>query len=42
MVPQRYPLRVGARVRIYSTGWGEAYRLSAEEVNGFIQVERVR
>lgn len=38
----RYPLRVGHRVRIFATRWGDSYRLAAEELNGFIQVERVR
>lgn len=42
MVPKRYPLLVGQRVRIYSSGWGDAYRLTAEEVGSFIQVERIR
>lgn len=42
MRPQWYPLQAGQRVRIYSTRWGPAYRLASEELNGFIQVERVR
>ena len=37
-----YPLRLGQRVRVHSTGWGDAYRLTIEETGGFIQVERVR
>jgi len=40
--PSFYPLRPGQTVRIYSTNWGDSYRMSAEELNGFIQVERVR
>lgn len=42
MVSQRYNLRVGHHVRVYGTRWGDAYRLSADELHGFIQVERVR
>jgi hypothetical protein len=34
-------LRSGYRVRLYSTGWGPSYRLEADKVPGFIQVERV-
>lgn len=40
--PSFYPLRPGQIVRIYSTNWGDSYRMSAEELNGFIQVQRVR
>jgi hypothetical protein len=40
--PNRYPLQVGYRVRIYESGWGSSYRMSSEELRGFIQVERVR
>lgn len=36
---ERYPLRVGQRVRIYQSRFG--LRLEADGVNGFIQVERV-
>jgi hypothetical protein len=39
---KHYELRSGYQVRIYSTRWGSASRLSAEEVKGYIQVERVR
>ena len=39
---QRYPLRVGFDVRVYSTRWGHLHRLSAVDRGGFIQVERVR
>jgi hypothetical protein len=42
MRPRQYHLRPGHHVTIYSTNWGRAYRLSADELNGFIQVERVR
>jgi hypothetical protein len=38
---KRYPLRVGQEVRIYSTRWGDSFRLSATELNGYIQVERI-
>ena len=39
---QRYPLQPGQRVTLSRTKWGEAYRLNAEGLHGFIQVERVR
>jgi hypothetical protein len=42
MVGERYQLRVGQNVRIYPTHWGKSFRLSAEGVKGYIQVERVR
>lgn len=42
MRPRFYPLQPGNRVRIYSTNWGSSYRMSAEELKGFIQVERIR
>lgn len=38
---KRYPLRVGQDVRVYATRWGDSYRLSAIELNGYIQVERI-
>ncbi len=41
-VSKHYELRPGAQVKIYGTRWGRASRLSAEEINGYIQVERVR
>jgi hypothetical protein len=41
-VSKRYQLRQGQQVKIYSTHWGNASRLSADEINGYIQVERVR
>lgn len=39
---ERFALRVGQRVRIYQTRWGAHYRLEADGVKGFIQVDRVR
>ena len=42
MQPKQYPLRPGLQVRIYGTRWGSASRLSADEINGYIQVERAR
>jgi len=42
MVGERYRLEVGDKVRIYPSRWGESFRLSAEGLKGFIQVERVR
>ena len=42
MRPQWYPLQVGHNVRIYPTRWGNSYRMSSVELNGFIQVERVQ
>ena len=40
-VAERYPLRVGQRVRIYETRWGSSQRLEADGLKGFIQVARV-
>lgn len=40
--PSFYPLRPGHRVRIYSTQWGSSYRMTSDELNGFIQVRRIR
>lgn len=40
-VAERYPLRVGQRVRVYQTQWGSDQRLQADGVKGFIQVKRV-
>jgi hypothetical protein len=37
-----YNLRKGMDVRIYRSKWGNSYRLSAQGLNGFIQVERVK
>jgi hypothetical protein len=39
---QRFTLRVGERVTLRATKWGASYRLSADTLSGFIQVERVR
>ncbi len=39
---QRFALRVGERVTLRATKWGASYRLSADTLSGFIQVERVR
>ena len=41
-VGKRYQLRVGHNVRIYPTRWGDSFRLSAEGLKGYIQVDRVR
>jgi len=41
-IQQRYALKTGQRVTLRATKWGGSYRLSAESLNGFIQVERVR
>jgi hypothetical protein len=38
----RYNLLVGHEVRIYPTGFGQYFRLSAKELRNFIQVERVQ
>ncbi len=40
--PKKYRLRPGLEVRIYSTKWGQSYRLSGEDTGGFILVRRVR
>jgi hypothetical protein len=40
--PKFYPLREGYAVQLTATHWGDAYRLTATELRGFIQVERVR
>jgi hypothetical protein len=40
-VASRYPLQVGHQVRIYRGAIG-GYRLSVEELRGFIRVERVQ
>jgi hypothetical protein len=42
MQPKWYPMRPGQAVRLYPTSWGNSYRLTAEDLNSFIQVERVR
>jgi hypothetical protein len=40
MITKRYPMQVGDEVRIYPSRWGNAYRLTATRVSGYIQVER--
>jgi hypothetical protein len=40
--PQWYPLRPGHRVNLTTTRWGKSYRLTVQELKGFIQVERVQ
>lgn len=42
MTSKKYRLEVGQQVRIYPTQWGDAFRLTVEELRGFIQVERIR
>lgn len=37
-----YRLQVGHAVRIYPSRWGSNFRLSAEPLRGFIQVQQVR
>jgi hypothetical protein len=37
-----YKLREGHAVRIYATRWGNNFRLTAKDLGGFIQVERVQ
>jgi hypothetical protein len=39
---ESYPLRPGQHVRLWPSKWGRSFRLSADELRGFIQVERVR
>lgn len=41
MISKRYPLSVGDAIVIRPTRWGSAYRLTAERLSGFIQVERI-
>jgi hypothetical protein len=41
-IPQRFALKPGQRVTLHGTKWGASYRLSADALGGFIQVERVR
>ncbi len=40
--PTAYPLRPGADVRLYSTQWGDSFRLTMPERGGYVQVQRVR
>lgn len=42
MISKNYLLHEGQQVRIYSSMWGKAYRLAAEDTPGYIQVERVK
>jgi len=37
-----YPLQTGQKVRIHPSRWGDAFRLTTDELEGFIQVKRVR
>ena len=41
-VPMSYRLREGAEVRLYPSQWGDGYRLTDDNLRGYIQVERVR
>jgi hypothetical protein len=41
-IAQRFALKPGQHVTLRGTKWGASYRLSADTLNGFIQVERVR
>lgn len=41
-VTASYNLREGMEVRIYPTRFGNGYRLSAQGLKGFIQVERIK
>lgn len=38
----RFRMRSGHHVRVYPTRWGDDYRMSVEELRGYIQVERVQ
>jgi len=40
--PQLYPLQPGQRVTLSGSIWGGSSRLTSDELQGFIQVERVR
>jgi hypothetical protein len=40
--PQWFPLQSGQRVTLRTSKWGKSYRLTVDELSGFIQVERVR
>jgi hypothetical protein len=42
MYSDAYNLKVGDVVHVYPTGFGDNFRMSAERINGFIQVKRVR
>jgi len=38
---RRYNLKKGDSVRIYPTMWGSSYRMTAERLSGYIQVQRI-
>ena len=40
--PQTFVLEPGVQVTLRASKWGSAYRLSAEGLNGYIQVQRVK
>ena len=40
--PSAYDLHVGDSVRMYSTRWGDAYRLTEDRLRGFILVKRIQ
>jgi hypothetical protein len=40
--PQWYPMKKGQHVRLRPSQWGSSYRLTVDELRGFIQVSRVR
>jgi len=42
MRPKVFPIREGQQVEVYPTKWGTAFRLEVADLNGYIQVERVR
>jgi hypothetical protein len=41
-VSSTYMLRTGMDVRIFRSRFGNGYRLSAQDLNGFIQVQRIK
>lgn len=41
MYTQNYNLEAGDKVKIYPSGWGDAYRLTTERLGSFIQVQRI-
>jgi hypothetical protein len=40
--PERYELRVGSQVRLRSSRWGSMYRLTDDQLRGFILVKRIQ
>lgn len=40
--PKRFNLRRGDTVRIYSSSWGDNFRLTTSRLSGFIQVSRIK